>query len=79
MYYIIEKYDSDTQGITLRNINDWFSETAFEEAIDNLKFKTFAEANKVLSALEIIFNKRLKSSKLIIITEAIDQNIRRIK
>tara|TARA_Y100000034_G_scaffold43058_1_gene52594 strand:- start:67 stop:285 length:219 start_codon:yes stop_codon:yes gene_type:complete len=72
MYYIVEKYESDTQGITIRNINDWFSETAFAEAINHLEFKTFTDASKVLSALEIIFNSRTKNSQLIIITEAKD-------
>ena len=69
MYYIMEKYDSDTMGIQLRNINDWFSEEAYEQVIDVLEFKTRREAKKVIGALNIIFNARLKCSKLIIVTE----------
>ena len=38
----MEKYDSDEQGITLRNINDWFSSNipAFKHVklIDDVKF-----------------------------------------
>ena len=69
MYYIMEKYDSDTQGITLRNINDWFSSDGYECAIDNLEYKTIVEAKRVRSALNIIFNDRFKSSEFIIVTE----------
>ncbi len=69
MYYIMEKYDSDEQGITLRNINDWFSSDGYECAIDNLEFKTIVEAKRVRSALNIIFNDRFKSSEFIIVTE----------
>ena len=69
MYYIMEKYDSDDQGITLRSINDWFSSDGYECAIKNLEYKTIAEAKRVRSALNIIFNDRFKSSEFIIVTE----------
>ena len=70
MYYIMEKYNSDTQGMLLRNINDWFSEEAYEVAISNLSFKTFDEAKETTSALKKIFNGRLKISELIVVKEA---------
>ena len=69
MYYIMEKYKSDDQGITLRNINDWFSSDGYECAIKNLEYKTLTEAKQVRSALNIIFNDRFKSSEFIIVTE----------
>ena len=69
MYYIMEKYDSDDQGITLRSINDWFSSDGYECAIKNLEYKTLTEAKQVRSALNIIFNDRFKSSEFIIVKE----------
>ena len=69
MYYIMEKYRSDDQGITLRNINDWFSSDGYECAIKNLEYKTLTEAKQVRSALNNIFNDRFKSSEFIIVTE----------
>ena len=69
MYYIMEKYNSDDRGITLRNINDWFSSDGYECAINNLEYKTIVEAKRVRSALNIIFNDRFKSSEFIIVKE----------
>ena len=71
MYYIMEKYDSDTQGITLRNINDWFTEDAYECAIKNLQYKTLTEAKKVKSALTLLFNDRMSSSEFVIVKDII--------
>ena len=69
MYYIMEKYNSDTQGTILRSISDWFSEDAYETAISNLEFKTLKEARKALVALKLIFNNRVSCSKLIVLAE----------
>ena len=65
----MEKYDSDEQGITLRNINDWFSSDGYECAIKNLEYKTIVEAKRVRSALNVIFSNRFKNSEFIIVTE----------
>jgi len=65
----MEKYNSDDRGITLRNINDWFSSDGYECAINNLEYKTIVEAKRVRSALNIIFNDRFKSSEFIIVKE----------
>ena len=69
MYYIMEKYNSDTNGIELRNINQWFTESAYAYSMDHLRFKTLKEARKTLKAFNLIFNKRVKCSKLVIVTE----------
>jgi|TARA_R100000789_G_scaffold26617_1_gene29790 hypothetical protein len=68
----MEKYNSDDQGITLRNINEWFSCDGYECAIDNLEYKTLVEAKKVRSALNVIFNSKDRHrlmSEIIIVKE----------